>query len=181
LDGLTNRIEGQMTPMNPLRAIDALEGVRALDPLAAVVRKLADTVAGSPKRRAVLEGRPLGHSAHPLLVQMPIGAWVSAGFLDFLPRTATATSFLTGVGLISAVPAAAAGLADYRHLDKRLRRVAVVHATANTLSILFQAASLQNRVSGRRSKGQWLGLAGTMSLAVGGLLGGHIAHPIDRS
>lgn len=165
--------------MQPFDAIDSLEDVRALDPLAAGLKKLADTVTRDPKRRALLEGRPFGHSAHPLLVQMPIGAWVSAGFLDFLPRTHTAAGFLTGIGLVTALPAAAAGLADYRHLDKRLRRVAVVHVAANTLSILFQLASLRHRLSGRRARGQWIGLAGTTSLAVGGMLGGHIAHPVD--
>lgn len=166
--------------MQPFDQIDSLEEARALDPMAAVLRRVADTVAGNPKRRALLEGQPLGHSAHPLLVQMPIGAWVSAGLLDFLPRTHAAASFLTGVGLVTALPAAAAGLADYRHLDQRLRRVAVVHVTANTLSLAFQLASLRHRLAGRRTRGQWIGLAGTMSLAVGGMLGGHIAHPVAR-
>jgi uncharacterized membrane protein len=167
--------------MQPFDAIDSLEGARALDPLAAGLQKLAAKVTSDPKRRAVMEGRPVGHSAHPMLVQMPIGAWVSAGLLDCVPRTHSAASFLTGVGLVTALPAIGTGLADYRHLDRRMRRVAVVHVAANTLSIAFQLASLRNRLAGRHSRGQWIGLAGTTSLAVGGLLGGHMAHPLGRS
>ncbi len=162
--------------MRLLTAIDALEDARLLDPVADVLGRVSDTVTRPRTLRAALEGRPLGHAVHPMLVQLPIGAWVSAGWLDFLPRTETAASVLTGVGLATALPAAAAGLADYRHLDARARRVAVVHVTANTVSLLCQAVSLRERLSGRVRRGQWIGLAGTMTLAVGGLLGGQLAH-----
>ena len=133
--------------------------------------------------RSVLAGEPLGHSAHPMLVQLPIGAWVCAGWLDCLPRTENSAAVLTGVGIVSALPAVAAGLVDYASLDQQQRRVAVVHATANALALACQIGSLQQRQAGRLRRGQWIGLAGTATLTLGGLLGGHLAHrlPPGRS
>lgn len=164
--------------MQPFDAISSLERARVLDPLAAGLGRVGEAVISGPRLRATLEGRPIGHSAHPLLVQMPIGAWVSAGFLDCLPRTERSAAFLTGVGVVSAVPAVAAGLADFQHLGRRQRRIGVVHALANVASLGFQVVSLWNRLGGRLRRGQWMGLAGTATLAFAGLLGGHLAHRV---
>ncbi len=111
-----------------------------------------------------------------MLVQVPIGAWVSAGWLDCLPRTERSAAVLTGVGIATALPAVAAGLVEYGSLDQRARRIAVVHAAANTVSLLCQVASLHDRLTGRLRRGQWTGLAGTITLSLGGALGGHLAH-----
>lgn len=165
--------------MQPFDAISLLEKAAALDRPAAVLGQVGEVVIRGPRLRAALEGRPIGHAAHPMLVQMPIGAWVSAGLLDCLPGMQTSASFLTGIGVVSAVPAVAAGLADYRRMDPPQRRVGVVHAIANVVSLAFQVVSLRNRLGGRLRRGQWMGLAGTATLAFAGLLGGHIAHPMS--
>jgi len=54
-----------------------------------------------------------------------------------------------------------------------------VHATANALALACQVASLRERRFGRLRRGQWIGLAGTATLTVGGLLGGHLAHRLS--
>jgi uncharacterized membrane protein len=162
--------------VKPFDQIPALERASALDGPAGVLDTLSRVVPGSEPLRRVLAGEPFGHSAHPMLVQIPIGAWVSAGWLDCLPRTERSATVLTGVGIASALPAVAAGLVDYRTLDRRVRRVAVVHAAANTISLACQIASLRDRMSGRLRRGQWIGFAGTITLSVGGVLGGHLAH-----
>jgi hypothetical protein len=38
--------------------------------------------------------------------------------------------------------------------------------------------SLRDRLSGRLRRGQWIGFAGTLTLSVGGMLGGHLAHKL---
>lgn len=162
--------------MKPFDQIDALRGAHALDPLADRLEVLSRAVSRPRRLRSVLAGEPLGHSAHPMLVQLPIGAWVCAGWLDCLPRTEDSAAVLTGIGIVSAVPAIGAGLVDYADLGQQQRRVAVVHAAANALSLACQVLSLRDRLTGRLRRGQWIGLAGTSSLAVGGLLGGHLAH-----
>ncbi len=167
--------------MRPFTSIDALEGVSSLEAPAQRLTAVADAVTAWPPLRAALEGRPLGHSAHPMLVQVPIGAWVSAGWLDFMSGTDRAATVLTGVGVASALPALATGLADYRKLDGARRRIGFVHAAANWVSLALQVLSLRARMRDDLRRGQWLGLAGTTVLAVAGVLGGHLAHPVEPS
>ncbi len=164
--------------MRPFDRIADIQRVDALDAPAGVLTALSGVVSKSPALRRALAGEPFGHSAHPMLVQIPIGAWVSAGWLDCLPRTERSATVLTAVGIASALPAVAAGLVDYDTLDRRARRIAVVHAAANTVSLACQVASLRDRTSGRLRRGQWIGLAGTLTLAVGGVLGGPLAHQL---
>jgi hypothetical protein len=68
--------------MRPFDQIAALERVNALDAPAGVLNTLFGVVSKPAALRRALAGEPLGHSAHPMLVQIPIGAWVSAGWLD---------------------------------------------------------------------------------------------------
>lgn len=167
--------------MKPFDQIPALERVTALDAPVALLDALSGVVARPTALRRVLAGEPFGHSAHPMLVQIPIGAWVSAGWLDCLPRTERSAVVLTGVGIAAALPAVAAGLVDYGTLDRTHKRIAAVHAAANALSLVCQVASLRDRMRGELRRGQWIGLAGTLALSVGGVLGGHLAHRLpDR-
>jgi uncharacterized membrane protein len=164
--------------MRPFDQIPALERVTALDAPAGVLDALSGVVSKPDGLRRTLAGEPFGHSAHPMLVQIPIGAWVSAGWLDCLPRTENSAAVLTAVGIAAALPAAAAGLIDYGTLDRRARRIAVVHAAANTISLGCQIASLRDRMTGKLRRGQWIGFAGTLTLSIGGILGGHLAHKL---
>ncbi|WP_327250817.1 hypothetical protein [Streptomyces sp. NBC_01244] len=63
--------------------------------------------------RDVLRGRQLGHPLHPVLVQLPVGCWLSAGVLDSVPGGQPAAAVLTAVGLAGAGPAAVAGWVDW--------------------------------------------------------------------
>jgi uncharacterized membrane protein len=164
--------------MKPFDQIPLLERVTALDAPAGLLDVLSGAVSGPVRLRRTLAGEPFGHSAHPMLVQIPIGAWVSAGWLDCLPRTERSAAVLTGVGIAAALPAVAAGLVDYRTLDRRARRIAVVHAAANAVSLACQIVSLRDRMTGKLRRGQWIGFAGTLTLSVGGILGGHLAHQL---
>lgn len=47
----------------------------------------------------------------PVLVQVPIGCWLSASVLDFVPGAHHAATTLTAVGLAGVAPAAVAGWA----------------------------------------------------------------------
>ncbi|PRX99830.1 DUF2231 domain-containing protein [Allonocardiopsis opalescens] len=124
----------------------------------------------------VLRGSWLGHPAHPLLVQLPIGAWLSAAVLDMVPGGQDAARRLVGVGLLAAPAAAAAGLAETSDLDVRQRRVAAVHALANGTAVLCYLGSYACRRAGRARAGRGLALLGLTAVAAGGALGGHLAY-----
>ncbi|GHG99032.1 hypothetical protein Srubr_21540 [Streptomyces rubradiris] len=144
----------------------------------AVTDTLSRGVRALPLRggRDLLHGRWLGHPVHPLLVQVPVGSWLSAAVLDLCPGRERAAGSLIAVGLAAAAPAALAGAVDWAELHPRQQRVGLVHALANTTAVALYAASLACRVKGRTKAGRGLGLLGLTAVAAGGLLGGHLAY-----
>jgi len=123
------------------------------------------------KVRDGLHGVWLGHPLHPMLVQAPVGAWLSASVLDVFGDHRSARR-LVATGLAAAVPAAMAGAADWSEQHEQQMRVGVVHAAANLVAMSLYGASLVTR--GPRL-GRALRLAGLASVAASGLAGGHIS------
>jgi nitrite reductase/ring-hydroxylating ferredoxin subunit len=173
---LTERITGTATSERaPVReALDRLEELRGLD---AVVARLQRVVRGLPlgAGRDVLRGTWLGHPLHPSLVQVPVGAWTSAAVLDLVPGQRRAATVLIAVGLAGAVPAALAGWVDWSEQHERQLRVGVVHAGTNATGVLLYSGSLLAGLRGNRALGRALGFAGLTTVALGGVLGGHLA------
>ncbi len=163
------------------RLAQRVEGLRALDGPAEAV---AGAVRGRLKAGRLkdgLSGSWLGHPLHPLLTDVPIGAWTSATLLDVLGRDVDrpAASRLVAVGIASAVPTAVSGMSDWSDTtlsDPAAGRVGVVHAVANTMALGLYTASWWSRHSGDHGRGVRLGLAGAGALAAGGFLGGHLSY-----
>jgi len=124
-----------------------------------------------------LSGAWLGHPLHPLLTDVPIGCFTSAGLLDLVPSSGTnqAADLLVALGLLSALPTAAAGAADWSDTYGSDQRVGVVHALSNLTGLALYAASLAARRRGRRGRATLLGFAGMTSMTVGGYLGGYMS------
>ncbi|MER7515561.1 Rieske (2Fe-2S) protein [Streptomyces sp. NPDC126499] len=158
-----------------LRAMDRLEKSPRADRLVDTVRSAVRSVPLGPARDA-LHGRWLGHPVHPLLVQFPIGAWLSAAVLDLLPGQRRAAGLLVGAGLAGAGPAAVAGWTDWAELRRPQMRVGLVHAAANITGVGFYAASLAARCRGRHWRGRMWGFCGLTAIMTGGAIGGHLAY-----
>ncbi|MFG3274844.1 Rieske 2Fe-2S domain-containing protein [Streptomyces luteogriseus] len=155
--------------------LDALER----DPRAdAAIDVLTRTVRALPLGRArdVLHGRWLGHPLHPLIVQVPIGSWMSAAVLDLWPGRSREAGLLVSVGLAAAGPAALAGAVDWAELHRQQTRVGLVHAVANTAAVGLYGASLLCRLTGRAGAGRACGFLGLTAVGLGGMLGGHLAY-----
>jgi nitrite reductase/ring-hydroxylating ferredoxin subunit len=154
--------------------ISSLERATALDRLAGPAQRAARLLPPGRVRDA-LHGVWLGHPLHPVLAQAPVGTWLSASLLDAWPGgspgTAPASRRLVLAGLAAALPAALAGSADWSELHEQQMRVGVVHALANTAAVALYTASLA--APDRAARG--LRLAGLTAVAIGGLLGGHLA------
>lgn len=160
--------------MRIFSSVDRLEDATALDrvvePIQGVVRRLP------PGRlRDMLHGVWLGHPVHPMLVQAPVGAWLSAGVLDLMPGAERSARRLVGVGLFFTTPAVLAGWADWAEQHEQQMRVGVVHAVVNAGATSLYGASYLARRTGRTGLGKALGFAGLATVGLGGLLGGHIA------
>ncbi|MEP6768510.1 MAG: DUF2231 domain-containing protein, partial [Acidobacteriota bacterium] len=156
-----------------------LDGVS--DALQPAVRGFFDGL--GPARRVVknaLHGTWLGHPLHPVLTDIPIGAWTATVLLDALDdgrdrrglhRAADATAVL---GLAGAIGSAVTGLTDWSETDGRPRRIGAAHALLNSTATLLFAASLVSRSRGRRGTGRGLALGGLFLVAAAGFLGGEL-------
>lgn len=159
-----------------LDLVDRLENLSALDPLVNTARSLVERALRPRGLRDVLHGVPIGHPVHPLAVQVPLGAWVSAGMLDLVPGMDKPARLLVGVGLLGAAPAVLSGYADWSKLHEQQMRVGIVHSGSNALAVGLYAVSLARRIRGRDGAGKAWSTAGLLVAAAGGFLGGHLAY-----
>jgi uncharacterized membrane protein len=116
----------------------------------------------------------IGHSPHPAIVAVPIGAWTVSNVCDILGlmgggrRFDDAARVSMAIGLVGAAGAAVTGLRDYSYIDKDSpsHGVATAHGLGNAVVgslftasyILRQRDALRNRPTGLAAR--LLGLAG---------------------
>ncbi|MFI6764946.1 Rieske 2Fe-2S domain-containing protein [Streptomyces sp. NPDC050355] len=157
-----------------LRALDALGRLEKLDTVITPVQRVVQRLPlGSA--RDVLHGLPIGHPLHPVLVQVPIGAWLSSAVLDAVPGTGRGSRLLVGVGVLAAAPAALAGWVDWAEQHEDQMRTGLVHAVSIAVAVGLYTRSWVQRGRGRTVWGKALGLAGLCAAGAGGMLGGHLA------
>src|SRR3712207_4711259 len=141
-----------------------------------------------PARRAVqaalkpqafkdlLHGTWLGHPLHPVLAQVPVGSWVSAGLLDAIPPLRPAATVLIGTGVAAAVPASLAGGAGWAEQGSGVRRPGAVHAVMNTAALGLYVGSLVARKKGRGTLGRVLSYSGLGIAGGSAAIGGHMSY-----
>ncbi len=130
----------------------------------------------------VLHGTWLEHPLHPALTDVPIGAATTCITLDAI-GSATQGKQLQGaadaalaVAVVSAVPTATAGIADWLQIQGMPRRVGLVHASLNITSLLLNLASLVFRFSGRRKTGVALSSMAYLATSGAAWLGGQLVY-----
>jgi nitrite reductase/ring-hydroxylating ferredoxin subunit/uncharacterized membrane protein len=157
--------------------VDRLERLPALDGLAHSVEGFWNALLPDGRVRDVLHGTWLGHPLHPALTDVALACWMGSGLLDLLGED-RASRRLTGLGVLTAIPTAAAGATDYVALGTaaRPKRLGAVHAVANGAATALYAASWLARRTGDRRRGVTLGALGAAVVSFGGYLGGHLAY-----
>jgi len=90
--------------------------------------------------KALLQGRWLGHPLHPATVHLPLGAWLCASLFDLgsfaKPPLARAADYANRTAVVAALPAMAAGLADYVDIkDRATARKATLHLGLNVAAL----------------------------------------------
>lgn len=164
----------------PLRLTRRLEQSTGLDvPVDALRPVVLAALHAQPKIAALLHGKPIGHAAHPLTTDLPIGFWASATVLDLTPAGGAgrraAADLLLGLGILSAVPAAVTGLADWAVSDRRTLRVGTVHGMLNNVALGLYGTSWLLRRGGHRGLGVAVSLGAGGVLGASAYLGGHMA------
>ena len=136
---------------------------------------------------AALAG-PYGHPFHPMLVTVPIGAWVCSVVFDVAARfsgqpqpLADGARWLIGIGVLAALAAAAVGFLDFFAIPTGTpaHRVAVAHMLLNLATTVAFAGNFLWRL--HATLGTTLGplvlsVASLAALGVSGALGGKLAY-----
>lgn len=127
-----------------------------------------------------LHGTFLGHPLHPLLTDVPIGAWTVAAVCDALDvigirRYRDAATVAIGIGALGAVGAAVTGLADWSDTKDEPQRLGMLHAILNTASLTSYVTSLIARRSGARRLGIAAAFAGYGFMSLAAYLGGELS------
>ncbi|MCA1644334.1 MAG: Rieske 2Fe-2S domain-containing protein [Chloroflexi bacterium] len=131
---------------------------------------------GGPAARRMknwLNGVWLGHPLHPALTDLALGAWSTGTLMDAVGARGTADAALT-VGVLSAVPTALAGAADWSDTSGEARRTGLVHALLNSAGLVFMIGSLFARRTERRALGVGLSTVGLFLSGLSAWLGGHL-------
>jgi nitrite reductase/ring-hydroxylating ferredoxin subunit/uncharacterized membrane protein len=157
-------------------AAEALGNAKALDRWAKSLTTFAEKLARPGFVKDLLAGTWLGHPLHPVLTDVPIGAWTSSWVLDVVggEKAEPAADALLGVAIVSSLPTAAAGLADWVDTWGKTRRIGVAHAVGNLTALSVFGASLAARRAGLRKLGFALSTVGMGVASASAYLGGHL-------
>jgi nitrite reductase/ring-hydroxylating ferredoxin subunit/uncharacterized membrane protein len=165
-----------MTPLD--RLLSLVGRVTVLDGPAERASTAISKVTHRPPVSTVVSGTWLGHPLHPVLTDLPIGAWTSALVLDVLGgRPARpAAQALIGVGLLGAVPTALTGIADWADTGKEARRLGAAHALLNSAAVACYVMSWRARHRRHHAVGVGLGLCGAALVSAAATIGGHLVY-----
>lgn len=167
-----------------------IEGQRWLEPVADFLQKVVGGTykimggAGRPIKTFV-HGTWLGHPLHPVLTDIPLGAWTLVVIFDIIylfNRTtawSTAADVTNLIGVLAALAAAVTGYTDWNETIDRERRVGVAHGLLNTLVIvIFLIALVIGATGGSRGLAIVLSFIGYLLVLSAAYLGGEMVFSI---
>src|SRR3954452_8433070 len=127
LEGVTRGLVGEGAAMSLMTILDRVADVPTFDKVLEPARRAVSSALRPQAVKDLLHGTWLGHPLHPVLVQVPVGSWLSAGLLDAVPPLRPAATAMIGTGVVAAVPAALAGAADWSEQGAGVRRLGALH------------------------------------------------------
>ena len=177
------RMEITMELLEAMNVIEDQDWLEApSETIAGAVSKVLTRPTGGPtKLDDFLNGVWFGHPLHPMLTDIPIGAWTVTLALDGLEAVTGRPDFTAGAdaalgaGLLGAVGAAITGAAQWQYTVGRQRRLGLSHALLNVAAVGLYSASLLCRLNGKRGAGRVTALIGYGVVAVSGYIGGDLA------
>ena len=173
-----------MGPESILHAIEAQDWLQpAEDGLKEGLQSIfaGDTDRGKPIENA-LHGVWMGHPLHPVLTDIPVGAWSVVCILDAIEAATGATKFQAGadaalnIGIAGAVGAAVTGLTDWKDISKEARRAGLVHGILNTAALGLYVASSVQRGANKRGSARFLSFMAFGISMSAAWLGGHLVY-----
>jgi nitrite reductase/ring-hydroxylating ferredoxin subunit/uncharacterized membrane protein len=166
-------------------AIAKLTDQQALDTLAEPISeavKQAYQSAGSVGQVAknAMHGVWLGHPLHPVVTDIPLGAWTTALALDACANgdrgMRRAATFAMGVGLLGAAASAVTGLTDWSETSGRSQRLGLVHGLLNIAATALTATAYFRRLADDDADGRACAWAGYAIVVGSAYLGGDLVY-----
>ena len=151
-----------------------------LDRAADVLKSASEPVFGPDGPAAIkdaLYGTWLGHPLHPLVTDLPIGFWTSSLLLD-LAGAEEGADITLKVGTVSALAAAATGIAQWQDLQEmdEPRRLGALHATLNIAATGLYGLSWCLRDRDARSAGMVCSTVAYGIAATSAWIGGDLSY-----
>jgi uncharacterized membrane protein len=129
-----------------------------------------------------LHGTWLGHPLHPVITDVPIGAWTAAAVLDCLElsgqrKYAPGADAAIAIGLVGALGAAVTGFTDWTGTTKKKRKIGLLHAFLNIgATALYTTSYILRRRQDSRRPAIGLALVGYGVVSASAYLGGHLVY-----
>lgn len=162
------------------------------DPLQKYVASLYAN--GGPRAKQIqniLNGVWLGHPLHPVLTDVPVGAWTATIVIDSVATftdndsLGSAADLALATGLAAAFASAASGWTDWMDTYGEERKVGLAHGLLMVTTTAAYSASLLARLAGARSVGVALSNTGYALLSAGAYLGGEevydLGYPVNHT
>jgi nitrite reductase/ring-hydroxylating ferredoxin subunit len=144
--------------------------------ITAGLKKLTASSVVAKEAADFLHGKWLGHPLHPVLTDVPVGAWTVAAVFDVASlgrkRSPPAATAAIALGLIASAPTALSGLLDWHHLPQVRKRIGSGHAILNWVASTCYLVSLSSRLRGH--SGRFSGSLGFGVLMASAYVGGHL-------
>ncbi len=168
-------------------AMELIDGQAWLDNAGDVIQpKVLDTFkaageVGSTVKN-ILHGKWLGHPLHPIITDVPVGAWTTAAVLDCLELCGS-KEFKNGadaavvIGLAGAAGAAVTGITDWSGTTAIERKVGLAHGLLNMgATVMYLTSIFLRKKKSTRGAGIALSMLGYGITSVAAYLGGELVY-----
>jgi uncharacterized membrane protein len=148
----------------------------------------SDALHRAKQPRTVLAG-PYGHPFHPILVTIPIGAWIASLVFDLIALVGgdpepflLGAQVLIAIGVVGALLAAILGFLDFSIIPAGTpaKRTAIIHMSLNLAIVALFAVNYFVRAGSDHDEvypaSLVLSIIGILALVVSGWLGGKLAY-----
>ncbi len=128
----------------------------------------------------ILHGTWLGHSLHPAITDIPVGAFSVTAIADLLTLAgadaSAAADFALGVGLIGSLGAIVTGFAEWSDTKGEPKNIGVAHALANAAGFTLYLGSYALRRAKKRGAAVALSMTAYAFSGAAAFLGGELSY-----
>lgn len=130
----------------------------------------------------ILHGKWLGHPVHPMITDVPVGAWTTAAVLDTMElcgnkKYKDGADAAVSIGLVGAAGAAVTGMTDWTGTTEIERKAGLLHAMLNIgATALYVASFFMRKNKKTRKAAITLSMVGFGITTASAYIGGNLVY-----